>query len=116
MILKRIHVTLTSKKFLEYFKSVNTPDDPFYQADEDVLEFNERVLGNESKTMFDELDQSITDAEIRIDTMELKWKSGGLDKIINEFFIHGTSTLFRYLNKLFNLVFNQDTSVFAGPS
>ena len=100
--------SLTSKHFLEYFKSVNNPNDHFYQADEDILEFNERVLGNENETMFDELDQSITDAEIRRGIKELKTgKSGGPDKIINEFLIHGASTLLPYLNKLFNLVFNQ---------
>ena len=100
--------SLTSKHFLEYFKSVNNPDDPFYQADEDILEFNERVLCNENETMFEELDLSITDAEIRRGIKELKTgKSGGPDKIINEFFIHGASILLPYLNKLFNLVFNQ---------
>ena len=79
----------------------------FYQADEDILEFNERVLSNENETMFDELDQSITDAEIRRGIKELKTgKIGGPDKIINEFLIHGASTLLPYLNKLFNLVFN----------
>ena len=58
--------------------------------------------------MFDELDQSITDAEIRRGIKELKTgKSRGPDKIINEFLIHGVSTLLSYLNKLFNLVFNQ---------
>ena len=100
--------SLTSKHFLEYFKLVNNPNDHFYQADEDILEFNERVLSNENETMFDELDQSITDAEIRRGIKELKTgKSGGPDKIINEFLIHGVSTLLPYLNKLFNLVFNQ---------
>ena len=64
--------SLTSKHFLEYFKSVNNPDDPFYQADEDILEFNERVLCNENETMFEELDLSITDAEIRRGIKELK--------------------------------------------
>ena len=100
--------SLTSRHFLEYFKSVNNPNDHFYQADEDILQFNERVLSNENETMFGELDQSITDAEIRRGIKELKTgKSGGPDKIINEFLIHGASTLLPYLNILFNLVFNQ---------
>ena len=100
--------SFTSKHFFEYFKSVNNPNDHFYQADEDILEFNERVLSNENETMFDELDLSITDAEIRRGIKVLKTgKSGGPDKIINEFLIHVASTLLPYLNKLFNLVFNQ---------
>ena len=101
--------SLTSKHFLEYFKSVNNPNDHFYQADEDILEFNERILSNENETMFDELDQSKTDDEIRRGIKELKTgKSGGTDKIINEFLIHVASTLLPYLNKLFDLVFNQE--------
>ena len=44
--------------------------------------------------MFDELDQSITDAELRRGIKELKTgKSGGPDKIIKDFLIHGASTL-----------------------
>lgn len=46
----------------------------FYQADEDILEFNERILNNENATMFDELDQSITDAEMHRGIKELKNK------------------------------------------
>ena len=58
--------------------------------------------------MFNELDLSITDAETRRGIKVLKTgKSGGPDKIINEFLIHVASTLLPYLNKLFNLVFNQ---------
>ena len=34
--------------FSEYFKSINDPNDRFYQADEDVLFFNERYLKGEN--------------------------------------------------------------------
>ena len=35
-----------------YFKAVNNPEDKFYQADEDVLEFNERYLDGELYRIF----------------------------------------------------------------
>ena len=40
--------------FSEYFQAVNNPNDRFYQADEDVLDFNERYMQGEFQVMFDE--------------------------------------------------------------
>lgn len=101
--------SLTAKHFMEYFKAVNNPDDPYYQADDDILDFNERFLNSENEAMFAELDQKITIEEINKSIKELKTgKSGGPDKIINEFFIHGTGTLLPYLHILFNLLFDKE--------
>lgn len=36
--------SLTANTFVNYFKSVNDPEGRFYQADEDVIFFNERYL------------------------------------------------------------------------
>ena len=44
--------SLTAQKFSKYFKSINDPDTPFYQADEDILEFNNRFLNSEAQIMF----------------------------------------------------------------
>ena len=49
---------------VQYFKAVNNPEDQFYQADVDVLEFNERYLDGELQIMFEELDTEITYDEI----------------------------------------------------
>lgn len=58
--------------------------------------------------MFAELDRNITDAEIRKSIKQLKTgKSGGPDKMINEFLIYGSDTLVPYLQKLFNLLFDK---------
>ena len=38
--------SLTAQKFSKYFKSINDQDTPFYQADEDILEFNNRFLNS----------------------------------------------------------------------
>ena len=99
--------SLTTTHFLDYFKAVNNPDDPFYQADEDILEFNERFVNSENEMLFAELDRNITDAEIRKSIKQLKTgKSGGPDKLINEFLIYGSDALVPYLQKLFNLLFD----------
>ena len=93
--------------FENYFKAVNNPDDPFFQPDEDVLYFNERFLNKETQVMFDELNVIITVEEIRRSIYQLKnGRSGGPDKFLNEFFIHGSSVLLPYLYSLFNKILN----------
>ena len=56
---------LSANDFDNYFKSINNPEDPFFQADEDVLYFNERFLNSEIQIMFDELNCTITSDEIK---------------------------------------------------
>jgi len=47
---------ITFNMFTEYFKSVNNPDDRFFQPDEDIEYFNQRFLNSELNAMFAELD------------------------------------------------------------
>ena len=99
--------SLTAQKFSKYFKSINDPDTPFYQADEDILEFNNRFLNSEAQVMFSELDETISEQEIVSAIKKLNsGKSGGPDRLLNEFFIHGIEILPKYLSKLFNVIYD----------
>lgn len=49
---------------MQYFKVVNNPDARFYQADEDVLNFNKRFVNAENDILFNELDRQISINEI----------------------------------------------------
>ena len=100
--------SLSAKHFAQYFQSINDPQDQFYQADEDVLAFNERFLNDETQIMFDELNVNIAQQEILKAIKELKPnRSGGPDKVINEFFIHGRDTLLPHLQTLFNILLDK---------
>ena len=71
---------LTSQHFVDYFKAINNPDSRFFQADEDVLIYNERYVKGELKVMFQELDAEISLNEIRKGVQSLKsGKSCGSD-------------------------------------
>jgi len=111
-LLKNSSQTKPSQKikpdtFAEYFNAINNPDDRFYQADEDIIDFNERYLDSEIQIMFDELDSEILETEVLKAIKELKTNSsGGPDLFLNEFFIHGKDTLLPYLKLLFNKCLN----------
>ena len=93
--------------FEDYFKAINNPEDPFFQPDEDILYFNERFLNSETQIMFDELNNNITVEEITRAINQLKnGRSGGPDKFLNEFFIHGSFALIPYLYSIFNKILN----------
>lgn len=101
---KPANIPLSS--FEEYFQSVNNPSDPFYAPDEDILHFNERYVNNEFCVMFDELNTDFSHEEILKSIKQLKTnKSGGPDRLINEFFIHGKHVLLPILSNLFNKIF-----------
>ena len=73
----------------------------FFQPDEDVIYFQERLLNSEIQVMFSELDVEITRKEISKSIKQLKTgKSGGPDQLINEFFIHGQRELLPCLHTL----------------
>jgi len=98
---------ISADNFAIYFKSINNADDRFYQADEDIIDFNNRFLDSELQVMFAELDAEISQEEILKSIKSLKLnKSGGPDIYVNEFFIHGSSYLLPYLTKLFNVCLN----------
>ena len=55
--------------------------------------------------IFDELNTTITETEMRKEIKQLKnGKSGGPDMLLNEFFIHGVNELLLYLYNLFNKI------------
>ena len=95
---KNISVDLFDK----YFKTINNPEDPFFQADDDILYYKERFLNEEAQVMFDESNVDITSNGIQKAISQLKQnRSGGLDGFLNEFFIHGATELLSYLLELF---------------
>lgn len=94
------------KMFSEYFQAVNDANDRFYQADEDVLDFNERYMQGEFQVMFDELNTPISMEEIKLGVSQLhNGKSAGPDLFLNEFLKNGTNILITYIHTLFNKIF-----------
>ena len=74
---------LSATDFAIYFKSINNPNDPFFQSDDDILYFNAEI-----QIMFEEPNGSITQEEIMCAIKQLKnGRSGGPDKFLNEFFV-----------------------------
>ena len=97
--------SLNASIFARYFKSINSPESDFFQPDEDILFFNERYLNGEIQIMFEELNVTITDMEIKKACKDLNSnRSGGPDLLINEFFKNGIDSLIRYFNQLFNKI------------
>ena len=97
---------ISPQTFSRYFQAINNPTDKFYQADEDILFFNERYLKGELQIMFDELNVEISLLEIKTAVKQLKnGKSAGPDLLLNDFFKNGTETLLNYVHKLFNKIF-----------
>ena len=98
---------VTSEQFANYFKAINDPEGRFYQADEDVLYYNERCVRGELDIMFQELDAEISLSEIKKGIQLLKnGKSSGPDYLLNEFLIYGNENILLYLNNLFNKIFD----------
>ena len=66
----------------------------FYSPDEDIIFFNERYEKDEFIVMFEELNVPFSKGDILNAIKQLKTnRSGGPDRILNEFFIHGKSIL-----------------------
>ena len=98
--------TISSEQFAEYFKAVNDPNDRFYQADEDIIQFNERYNLGELQVIFDELNLAISTNEIKVAIKQLRnGASAGPDLFLNEFFKNGSDSLICYLQNLFNKIF-----------
>ena len=78
---------LSVDNFDVYFKAINNPEDSFFQADDDILYFNERFLNDDAQVIFDELNVEITTMEYHKAIAQLKLhRSGGQDGLLNEFF------------------------------
>ena len=92
--------------FSEYFQSISDPNDRFYQADEDVLFFNERYLKGEIQIMFDELNVTTSLEKIRNGIKQLRnGPSAVPDLMLKEFLKHGSNVLLFCLHNLFNKIF-----------
>lgn len=96
---------LSENDFFEYFKklsseiSENTPDD--------VSDFMQNFDSSQRETTFSELDEPISQAEIRSAIQGLKTnKSCGIDDIINEYFKNAAEILIEPLHMLFNRILN----------
>ena len=97
---------ISINSFERYFKSVNNPQDPFFSPDEDILHFVDRYEKEEFSIMFEELNAPIEHTSLIAAIKQLNTnKSGGPDKILNEFLIHGKDLLSDHLLKLFNKLF-----------
>ena len=89
---------MSATDFEDYFRAINNPDYHFFQPDDDIIDCNERFLNSEIQVMFDELNTVITEEEIRKAIFHLKnGRSGGPDKLLNEFFIFGVNELLPYV-------------------
>ncbi|MCG8047974.1 MAG: reverse transcriptase family protein, partial [Candidatus Thiodiazotropha endolucinida] len=96
---------LSADNFYAYFKAINNQGGHFFQPDEDIIYFNERIVENEFQVMFEELDHEISFDEINKAVKTLKnSKSGGPDLILNEFLKYGINSLRPYLHRLFNVI------------
>ena len=99
---------MSADLFAEYFRAINIPDNQFYQANGDVIEFNRRFLNTETNVMIAELDveNSIQEIDNAISELNLG-RSGGPDKLLNELIIHERNVLSPHLCKLFSTLPNK---------
>lgn len=98
--------SISAEKFSKYFEAINDPNDRFYQADDDILFFNERYVKGELQIMFNELNVTISIDEMKLAIKQLKTgTSAGPDLFLNEFLKNGSDALLLYLHKLFNKIF-----------
>ena len=94
----------------------NNPLDPFYSPDEEIIHFNERYANEEFSIMFEELNIEFSHEEILNSIKQLKLnKSGGPDKLINDFFVYGKHILKPTLCNLFNQIFEKGHFQKNGP-
>ena len=64
--------TLSADNYNDFFKTLNNPSDHLFQPDEDIVHFNDYFLKSEMEIIFDELNTTITETEIRKATKKLK--------------------------------------------
>ena len=93
-----------SDEFYGYFNSLNNPEDVSTQADDDIYEYLNENLNND--TMFEGLNNTLDVDEVKNAIRELKTgKAAGHDLIINELYINASEVLAPVLTCLFNNVF-----------
>jgi len=78
----------------------------FFQADDDIIYFNEHIAQNELEILFNELDLPFTEDDIKRGLTSVhNGKSAGPDLLINEFLINRKHAFSSYLTLLFNRIF-----------
>ena len=93
-----------------HIKAINNPDSVFYQADEDILHFNERYFNGELNILFNELNLPFSYEDVVKVCKQLKNdRSAGPDYLLNEFFKYGVTNV-DFLNLICTL-FNKLLSV-----
>ena len=101
--------TITPQEFEAYFRRLSNPNDPFYVADDDVLNYNQLYEGDGLQIVFEELNSEIIIEELRLAIGQLKnGKSAGPDAILNEFIKFGSERVLTYIHKLFITIFECD--------
>ena len=100
------HLNKTGRILLGNFRRLSDPNDPFYVADDDVLNYNQLYESDGLQIVFDELNSEVTIEELRLAISQLKnGKSAGPDAILNEFIKFGSERVLTYIHKLFNTIF-----------
>ena len=78
----------------------------FFQADDDIIYYNERYVRGELEITFQELDAEISLSEIMKGIcLSKNGKRSGPDLLLNEFIKYGNENLMQYLYCLFNKSF-----------
>ena len=96
--------SVSANTFAQYFKAINNPESVFYQADDDIIDFNEKYIKGEINIMFEELNVPISYLEVLNSIKQLRNNSSpGPDNILNELLKNSSETVSRYLLKLFNV-------------
>lgn len=98
--------TITPQEFEDYFRKLSDPNDSFYVADDDVLNYDQLYESDGLQIVFDKLNSEITIEELRLAIGQLKnGKSAGPDAILKEFIKFGSEKVLTYIHKLFNTIF-----------
>ena len=94
---------VTKDEFFNHFMSLSNPSDPFYAADDDIVDELRNIMESDMQLLFDELNVNISLVDIEKAIKQLKnGKSAGVDLLINELFVHGKDILLPYFVYLFN--------------
>ena len=97
---------LTADKFYGYFKSLNNTEDVSIQADDDIYEYLNENLNND--TMFEELNNTLDVDKVKKAIRELKTVEAACHNlIINELYINASEVLAPVLTCLFINVFSK---------
>lgn len=101
-----INSDITPEEFEEYFRTISDPNDPFYTADDDIIQYNQQYERGDFQVIFDELNVSITNDEICMAIKQLRnGASAGPDLLINEFFKFASESCILCIHHLFNKIF-----------